>query len=209
MEGEERRIAAESCPQCGGPVPFSHGTRLTCRYCGASLVRLAGPGREEGAEGASAHGADETWAVRLKRVVCMDPKFGVGVFHWMIPADWEFEGTVWWRDSVTMPAVIPFRAWNPEGPEQIECFPSLPHVWGENPVTKAMGKWAPKQYYFKQDGVDTYMDTGGQQVELPTGYDQVWSNGQGEYIVTDNTLFDPNADQTFNTQNWQTLERRA
>jgi len=53
------------------------------------------------------------------------------------------------------------------------------------------------------------MDTGGQQVELPTGYDHVWSNVQGEYIVTDNTLFDPNADQTFNTQNWQTLERRA
>ncbi len=53
-----------------------------------------------------------------------------------------------------MPAVIPFRAWNPVGPEQIECFPSLPHMWTETPLNTLMGKWGPKHYAFKLDGVE-------------------------------------------------------
>ena len=148
------RIAAETCPQCGGPLPAAYGQRLTCPHCGSSLVRLPGAAGA-GVDGEAVDGeATGAWGVRLKRAMCMDPKFGVAVFGWLIPADWSFEGTVWWRDSASMPAVIPFRAWNPAGPEQIECFPSLPHMWTETPLNAMLGKWGPKQFKFKMDGVE-------------------------------------------------------
>lgn len=55
-------------------------------------------------------------------------------------------------------------------------------------------------------GVDEYHDPlGGQNVELPGGYRQAWSNGLGEYIVTDDVTFNPNVGST---QNWQPLERQ-
>jgi len=55
-------------------------------------------------------------------------------------------------------------------------------------------------------GVDSYYDpTESRAVELPTGYDNAWSNGLGEYIVSDQADFDPNRDSGVN---WQRLERR-
>ena len=52
-------------------------------------------------------------------------------------------------------------------------------------------------------GVETYdpapglteFGTDGQpSVELPNGYDHAWTNGQGDYILTDSALFNPNTD---------------
>ena len=55
-------------------------------------------------------------------------------------------------------------------------------------------------------GVDEYRDPlDGQNVELPGGYRQAWSNGLGEYIVTDDATFNPNVGSTMN---WEPMERR-
>jgi hypothetical protein len=44
-------------------------------------------------------------------------------------------------------------------------------------------------------GVDEYRDpVAGSNVELPSGYNKAWVNGQGEYIVTDSVNYNPNVD---------------
>ena len=153
-------LVADACPQCGGRVPLTYGDRVVCPYCASSLVRITprdpgGPhpgGQEPGAtpppEAAAA------WGVRMKRVQLPDPKSGVPVFEWLIPADWEFEGAVRWRDSVAMPALIGFRAWNPAGREQIECLPQIPNTWTRDVVTKVLGRFGPKRRLIKFDGLE-------------------------------------------------------
>jgi len=54
-------------------------------------------------------------------------------------------------------------------------------------------------------GVDEYVDpNSNQKVELPSGYDRAWTNGLGEYILSDNPNFDPNVGSN---QNWTPLRR--
>jgi hypothetical protein len=54
-------------------------------------------------------------------------------------------------------------------------------------------------------GVETYNDPVNKwKVELPTGYDNAWTNGI-DYVVSDNANFDPNVGST---QNWQKMSRQ-
>ena len=131
-------IVVDGCPQCGASVPPTAGTRIRCAYCGSSLIRLGMPPVDGGPD-------DEAdplnqWGVRMRRAVCVDGKYGVPVFEWLIPADWGFRGQVWWRGSLTVPATVVFRAWNPEGSEQIECLPTISNIWTTSPMTSAMAK---------------------------------------------------------------------
>jgi len=53
--------------------------------------------------------------------------------------------------------------------------------------------------------VNTYAtDTGS--VQLPAGYNSVYSNGQGDYILSNNSLYQPSTDTSINQQNWQTIQ---
>ena len=55
-------------------------------------------------------------------------------------------------------------------------------------------------------GVDEYKDPNlGGSVELPSGYQQAWSNPLGEYWLTDDPNFDPNRDAN---GTWTPLERK-
>lgn len=55
-------------------------------------------------------------------------------------------------------------------------------------------------------GVDEYRDPiAGRPVELPSGYQNAWANGNGEYIVTDSVNFNPNVELN---GSWQKLERQ-
>jgi hypothetical protein len=55
-------------------------------------------------------------------------------------------------------------------------------------------------------GIDRYYDPyEGKEVELPSGYDQAWSNNNGEYIVSDNPNYNPNEGSNLN---WQPLKRK-
>ena len=126
-------VQVETCPQCGGSISPGYGSQVTCQYCGSSLIRLnkqSTPSGEEPAAGENPDGAAENiWGVRMKRATHTDLKSGLVAFQWLIPADWEFQGDIWWRDSAIMPAIPSFRAWNPNGPEQIEWLPTIPNVW--------------------------------------------------------------------------------
>lgn len=54
-------------------------------------------------------------------------------------------------------------------------------------------------------GVDEYRDpVAGKPVELPSGYGNAWVNRNGEYIVTDSDLFNPDVELE---GNWQKLRR--
>jgi hypothetical protein len=54
-------------------------------------------------------------------------------------------------------------------------------------------------------GVDSYYNPLEEKnVELPTGYDNVWVNGNGEYVLSDNPNYNPNIE---NNQNFQRLEK--
>jgi len=149
-------VRTESCPQCGGRVPLTYGDRVACPYCASSLVRIASsdPASPDAGAATAPPEASSVWGVRMKRSQLPDARSGVPVLAWMIPADWEFEGGVTWRDSVAMPALIRFRAWNPAGHEQIECLPQIPNTWTRNIVTKALGKFGPKRHLIRFDGLE-------------------------------------------------------
>jgi hypothetical protein len=54
-------------------------------------------------------------------------------------------------------------------------------------------------------GVETYQNPfAGHPVELPAGYQEVWGNANGEYILSDSPNFDPNIGST---KNWQRLTK--
>ncbi len=54
--------------------------------------------------------------------------------------------------------------------------------------------------------VETFGGSGGESVQLPSGYDHVYSNGGGEYLLTNDALFDPNIDPMFNSSNWSQMQ---
>ncbi|MCJ7551485.1 MAG: hypothetical protein MUQ30_17585 [Anaerolineae bacterium] len=55
-------------------------------------------------------------------------------------------------------------------------------------------------------GVDTYYDTANDKyVELPTGYQQAWTSTMGDYIISDDTTFDPNLESDVS---WRQVFRR-
>jgi hypothetical protein len=96
------------------------------------LVRPADQAREEEAPG--------TWGLHLRAVQLVDQQAtGVEAVRLLIPADWAFEGGVQWRmASPVMPASIAFRAYNPQGPEAFELFPSILCYWTNNPMLTSM-----------------------------------------------------------------------
>lgn len=55
-------------------------------------------------------------------------------------------------------------------------------------------------------GVEEYHNPIDQKpVELPSGYSAAWTNGLGEYVLSDDYSFNPNVESN---QNWQKMERR-
>ena len=57
-------------------------------------------------------------------------------------------------------------------------------------------------------GVDTYLDPISQQrIDLPTGYKSAWSNGRGEYMLSDNPAFDPAVQFRENWKRMRQLDR--
>jgi hypothetical protein len=55
-------------------------------------------------------------------------------------------------------------------------------------------------------GVDEWVDpTSGVHTELPSGYDNAWVNGLGEYVLSENPNYNPNIGSN---QNWQRLTRK-
>ncbi len=120
-------IVPEHCPQCGAPLAAG-GQRLTCAYCGTSLVRQESP------KAGTAGGL----GVHLKTVTCNDQQgIGMEAFRLLIPATWEFEGGIHWLlNNPGMPAVIAFRAYNPQGQEAFEVFPNISCYWTNNPMVR-------------------------------------------------------------------------
>ena len=55
-------------------------------------------------------------------------------------------------------------------------------------------------------GTEDYVTPGGGTVELPNTYDRVYSNGQGDYLLTNDQLYDPNTDPALNGQSWQGIQ---
>ncbi len=56
-------------------------------------------------------------------------------------------------------------------------------------------------------GVETFVEpSSGATVELESGFDNAWSNGAGEYVLSDRPGFNPNT--VFTNQDWTRLERR-
>jgi len=124
-------LVPHRCPQCSAPLPPDTGDRTTCAYCGSSLIRLKTAGRAD---------APPAWGLRLKTIACVDQQgIGIEAFRMLIPADWRFEGGVHWlMNNPGMPAVIAFRAYNPQGVEAFEVFPNISCYWTNNPMVTMM-----------------------------------------------------------------------
>lgn len=125
------RVVPDRCPQCGASLPPVDNVRITCAYCGSSLIRQ-GASTDESPAG--------VWGMRLKTISCVDQQgISVEAFRMLIPADWEFEGGVHWlMNNPGTPAVIAFRAYSPQEEEAFEAFPNIPCYWTNNPMVTTM-----------------------------------------------------------------------
>ena len=54
-------------------------------------------------------------------------------------------------------------------------------------------------------GVDRYNEPGGSEVQLPSGYGNAWVNNKGEYLMSDQSSFDPNVELK---EEWKPLEKK-
>lgn len=58
-------------------------------------------------------------------------------------------------------------------------------------------------------GVEEYTTPGSDtSVTLPIGYDRVYTNGAGDYLLTNNALYDPATDPGVNGQTWNPMQSR-
>jgi hypothetical protein len=63
------------------------------------------------------------------------------------------------------------------------------------------------EIYDESPGLSRFTVNDQLSIELPNGYDYAWTNGQGDYILTNNANFNPNIDlQT--SHNWHQLTKR-
>jgi len=53
----------------------------------------------------------------------------------------------------------------------------------------------------------TYATPGGDKVDLPSFYQNVYSNGQGTYVLHNNANYNIATDPNFNSTNWQRLQQ--
>lgn len=53
--------------------------------------------------------------------------------------------------------------------------------------------------------VENYTTPGGEQVQLPNHYSHVYTNNNGEYLLTNDALYNPNTDPNVNNLNWDTM----
>ena len=51
-----------------------------------------------------------------------------------------------------------------------------------------------------------YRTPTGETVKLPSFYDQVYTDGNGRYILNNDAFYNPNTDPSINNQNWQRIE---
>ena len=57
-------------------------------------------------------------------------------------------------------------------------------------------------------GVDDYTGGGAEEtVQLPSGYDHVFRGAGGEFLLTNDALFDPNSDTALNGTDWQPMQQ--
>ena len=90
------------------------------------------------------------------------------------------------------------------------------YIAGINNEITAMNRQAWSEQQASQDrisrrfseyirGVDTYRNPiTNQPIQLPSGYNQAWTNPSGEYIVSDSPSYNPNIGST---RNWQAMSR--
>ncbi len=177
---------ALKCPQCGGNLPAGCGETIVCPYCGSSLIFKRHSPQATASETAI-HG------LHLKPLVCTDVQdTGLPVFKMLVPTDWEFHGGCQWHlDNPGLPAVVTFQITNPQGAEAFEVLPNINFTWNNNPMKRMFTASGTRQF--------------GAEVCPPchiSGYGHAWANDLGEYILTDDSFFDPNL---ASTQHWEQL----
>ena len=58
-------------------------------------------------------------------------------------------------------------------------------------------------------GTEDYVAPGGgDPVQLPNNYDHVYTNGNGEYLLTNDSLYNPNTDAAVNERTWETMQAK-
>ncbi|HJX72504.1 MAG TPA: hypothetical protein VJ346_11140 [Bacteroidales bacterium] len=71
---------------------------------------------------------------------------------------------------------------------------------------QAVGDRIAEDFSQYMRGVDEYYDPiEGKPVELPSGYDNAWTNANGEYIISDNPNYNPNIGSNLN---WERMKRK-
>jgi hypothetical protein len=71
---------------------------------------------------------------------------------------------------------------------------------------QAVGDRIAEDFSQYMRGVDEYYDPiGGKPVELPSGYDNAWTNANGEYIISDNPNYNPNIGSNLN---WERMKKK-
>jgi hypothetical protein len=78
-----------------------------------------------------AHGPASSPTMVFRRVSLVDSPNMIGgeALQLLIPADWQFQGQIVWRNNPAYPAAAKMRAFNPKSVEEIGAMPNLLFYW--------------------------------------------------------------------------------
>ena len=129
--GNESKLMALHCPQCGGTIIPDPGGYIVCQYCGSSLIW----NRQESGT-SEPQPVNALRGMRLKQFSYTDTQgTGLELFHMLVPVGWQFEGGCrWLQDNPGMPAVVAFQLFNPQGAEMFSVLPNINLTWNNNPM---------------------------------------------------------------------------
>lgn len=97
--------------------------------------------------------------------------------------------------------------------KQIQITQQAQQEIGDNIIRSWEAKNAPNNKTYTKDtdgfgqylrGVENYTDESGNTIELTSGYSNAWSKGDGSYLLSNNSAFNPNV--TFN-EDWKRLNK--
>jgi hypothetical protein len=81
------------------------------------------------APAADPHGSGKVLMFRPVSLMDSPNMIGGEALRLLIPADWQFQGEVVWRNHPTYPAATKIRVFNPKGVEEVGAMPSLLFYW--------------------------------------------------------------------------------
>lgn len=141
-----------------------------------------------------------------------DPLLAAIVRSWRINPDWAYVVEQWqagkrqeiYREGIAAAAAANKGWQNTRGKQSESVLDISFKGWKNREKITAGGQASTVNMIHERT---TYATPGGNRVNLPSFYQNVYSNGQGTYVLHNNANYNIATDPNFNSSNWQRLQQ--